>query len=81
MFSQAEKELTAELVLSFETNQINGDGLKAFRKKIKLTQEQFAKALDVNFYTYRSWEQNLINPPYWIMKRLRELSNDSINFP
>ena len=80
MFSQAETELTAKLDLSLDDLKFSGRDLKAFRKKKKLTQQQFADLYGFNFYTVRDWEQSNRYLPYSVSRKIMDSSNDTINF-
>jgi transcriptional regulator with XRE-family HTH domain len=47
--------------------------VKRLRKRMRLTQEQFAREVGVSFSTVNQWENGRRRPQPYLMNRLREL--------
>jgi DNA-binding transcriptional regulator YiaG len=54
---------------------VTADELSAWRKRMGLTQEQAAKALNTPVGTYRGWEQGRFKPPGAVDAACRELES------
>ena len=63
--------------LTSMSNATVGALVKRLRKRMRLTQEQFARELGVSFSTVNQWENDRRRPHPYLMSRLRELDTGS----
>ncbi len=49
--------------LQLETHDYDGDGVRAIRDKLRVSQSVFAKLIGVKPKTIQSWEQGMVPPP------------------
>lgn len=68
--------LTVNRKLIHYTNMVN---IKKYRLKLKLSQNAFAKLLNLSTTSIRSYELGLYNPSYSTLLRLKKLVKEKIN--
>lgn len=55
---------------------MNSEEIKVLRKKLKLSQERFAKKINVSVMTVNRWEKGKNEPCYLALEKLERLVNE-----
>lgn len=62
------------LLTSGSISSMSGDEVKAVRRRLELSQRDFAKRLGVSFVTVARWETDQVRPSPLAVGRIKELA-------
>lgn len=65
------------MVIKLDDSNNYSDIIYSFRKKQKLTQNQFAQLINVSTSTVATWEQKKNKPSYDVWRRIKKLIKNS----